>query len=148
MYARILLLLGIRSWGFVLLAAVVVYLAWIGTTGGDYSLLVIYVSLLVLIYGGAVLVSVLAKKNRRAYSPVRYTFDDSQVVKEAATSRQTLGWDAFVKWRKIGAYYLIYMSKRSFFVIPRAMIPEGRSAAFESLLSQKIKAKRSGWSRR
>ena len=138
MYARILLLLGVRSWGFVLLAAVLLYLVWMSTATGNYSPLAIYASLLVLIYGGAILVSVMAKKNRRAFSPVRYTFDESRVVKETVTSSQTLNWDAFVRWRKVGAHYLIYMSKRSFFVIPRTRVPEGKVAAFEDLLSQRI----------
>jgi hypothetical protein len=138
MYTRILLLLGVRSWGFVLLAAVFVYLLWMSTTSGNYSQLVIYATLLVLVYVGAVLVSVMAKKNRRAYSSVKYTFDKSRVLKETATSSQILRWDAFIRWRKIGAYYLIYMSKRSFFVIPKTRIPEGKVVAFENLLTQGI----------
>ena len=148
MYARILLLLGIRSWGFVLLAGVTVFLVWMSVTSGNYSVLSIYVSLLVAVYGGAVLVSVLTKRNRMAYLPVKYSFDDSKVVKETATSSQTLRWDSFARWKKVGAYYLIYQSKRSFFVIPSARIPEGRSGAFEALLGQKIVRKRSGWRRK
>ncbi len=138
MYARILLFLGIRSWGFVLLAAILVYLVWMSITGRNYSLLAIYASLLVLVYGGTVLVSVMAKKNRRAYSPVKYTFDESKVVKETAATNQTLKWDAFVRWRKLGAFYLIYMSRRSFFVIPKANIPEGKVAIFENMIRQGI----------
>jgi hypothetical protein len=138
MYARILLLLGIRSWGFVLLAGVAIFLTWMSATSGEYSLFVIYVCVLVAVYGGAVLVSVLAKKNRPAYSPVKYTFDEARVVKETAAASQTLGWNAFVRWRKIGAHYLIYMSRRSFFVIPKALIPQEKAAGFESLLSRKI----------
>ena len=142
MYARILLLLGIRSWGFALLAGVAIFLGWTAITRGEYSLFVIYVCALVGIYGGAVLVSVLAKKNRTAYAPVKYTFSEAGVVKQTATANQTVGWNALVRWRKIGAYYLIYMSRRSFFVIPQAFIPQGRAAALESLLSQKIVRKR------
>jgi hypothetical protein len=138
MYALILLLLGIRSWGFVLLIGVLVYLIWMSVNGGTYTILVIYIALIVAIYGGAILYSVIAKKNRRAFMPVKYTFDRSGVVKETASSSQTLKWNAFVKWRKIGAYYLIYMSKRSFFVIPKAKIPVGKINNFENVLSQGI----------
>jgi len=142
MYAWILLMLGIRSWGFVLLAAVLGFLAWTAATTGTYTLLIIYVCLLVGVYGGAVLVSVVSRKNRRAYAPVKYTFEESAVFKESANTSQTLRWDAFVRWRKIGAYYLIYQNKRSFFVVPKARIPEGRADRFESLLARKVVRKR------
>jgi hypothetical protein len=145
MYARILLLLGVQSWGFVLLAAVAIFLGWIAITSGEYALFVIFVCALVAIYGGAVLVSVLAKKNRPAYVPVKYSFSQAGIVKQTATAKQTVGWNALVRWRKIGTYYLVYMSKRSFFVIPQALIPKGRAAAFESLLSQKVVRKRYRW---
>ena len=131
-----------------LLFAVLIYLIWRSVSGGDYSLLWIYVALLVAIYGGAVLVSVLAKKNRRAYFPVKYTFDDSGVVKESGASRQKIDWVAFVRWRKIGAFYLIYQNKRSFFVVPKARIPASDVPAFETLLSRNIVRRRSGLIRR
>jgi len=138
MYARILLLLGIRSWGFVILMAVFLYLIWWSINLGNYSLLTIYAGLLVLIYGGAVLVSVFTKKNRGAYIPVKYTFDNSGVKKETANRTQTQKWDAFLRWRKIGAYYLIYGAKRSFFVIPKSRIPGRKVDLFENLLSRNI----------
>jgi hypothetical protein len=69
------------------------------------------------------------------------------VVKATATTRQPVNWSAVWKWRKMGAYYLIYMTKRSFFVIPKARIPEGRIADFEVLLSRKIAGKRFGLAR-
>lgn len=142
MYGRILLWLGIRSWGFALLAGVAVFLGWTSVTRNDYTLFVIYVGALVAIYGGAVLASVFSKGSRGAYIPVKYTFDESRVVKETAAKSQTLGWNAFVRWRKIGAYYLIYMSRRSFFVIPKAKVPQARVAAFEGLLQRKIIVRR------
>jgi hypothetical protein len=142
MYAWILLLLGVRSWGFVLLCAVLFYLIWRSVIGGDYTLLWIYTGLLVAIYGGAVLVSVMAKKNRRAFSPVRYTFDASGVSKQTGASNQRLNWSAFVRWRKLGSYYLIYQTKRSFFVVPEAKIPAGRSTDFEVLLKQNVLSRR------
>jgi hypothetical protein len=138
MYAWILLLLGIRSWVFVLLTAVFLYLVWMSINSGNFSLLIIYASLMVLIYVGAVLFSVMSRKNRRAYSPVKYIFDESKVVKETATSSQTIKWNSFVRWRAIGVYYLIYMTKRSFFVIPKAKIPEGKIEIFENLLRRGI----------
>jgi len=142
MYAWILLMLGIRSWGFVLLVAILGFLVWTAATTGTYTLLIIYVCGLVAIYGGAVLVSVVAKKNRRAYAPVKYTFDESSVIKETVAMRQMLRWETFVRWRKIGAYDLIYQTKRGFFVIPRARIPEGKADWFEALLARKIVRKR------
>ncbi len=145
MYARILLLLGMRSWGFILLVALFLYLTWWSINIGNYSLLSIYAGLLVLIYGGAVLVSVYTKKNRGAYIPVKYTFDASGVKKETANRVQTQKWDSFLRWRKIGAYYLIYGTKRSFFVIPKSMIPQGKSDLFEGLLSRNIVKRSSGW---
>ena len=142
LYAWILLLLGVRSWGFVLLFAVLVFLVWTSVNTGNYSLLLIYAPVLVVVYGGAVTVSVLAKKNRRAYSPVRYTFEETRVMKESSASSQTLRWDAFVRWRRIGPYYLIYQSKRSFFVVPRAKIPPDQMQAFEDLLGRKLQKRR------
>jgi predicted membrane protein len=141
MYAHILFLLGIRSWGFVLLMTVLIYLVWMSINSNNYTILAIYASLIVLIYGGAILFSVVAKKNRRAFIPVKYTFDRSEVVKETASSSQTLKWNVFHHWRKIGPYYLIYMTKRSFFVIPKVRIPEEQMNRFESLLSQGIPRK-------
>jgi hypothetical protein len=143
MYARILFLLGIRSWGFILLAAVFLYLFWWSIDIGSYSLLAIYAGLMILIYGGAVLVSVLAKKNRRAYSPIKYTFEESGITKETAKVSQSFKWNAFIRWRKIGSYFLIYASKRSFFVIPESKIPKEQVGWFENLISRNIVRKRS-----
>ncbi len=142
MYGRILLMLGIKSWGFAFLAGVAVFLGWTSVTRSDYTLFVIYVGALIAIYGGAVLFSVFSKTSRRAYIPVKYTFDESRVLKETAAASQTLRWDALVRWRKIGAYYLIYASRRSFFVIPRAKIPQTKVSAFEGLLQRKILRRR------
>ena len=138
MYARVLLLLGVRSWGFMLLAAVFLYLTWWSIDIGSYTLLAIYAGLLVLIYGGAVLVSVVAKKNRRAYFPVKYTFEESGVTKETASVKQSFKWSSFVRWRKIGSYFLIYASKRSFFVIPESKISKAEVIWFQSLLGRNI----------
>jgi hypothetical protein len=144
MYAWILLLLGIRSWIFVILSVVFIYLLWMSITSGSYhSLLVIYAALMVAIYAGAILFSVMSRKTRKAYIPVKYTFNESVVVKQTAATSQVLKWSMFVRWRKVGAYYLIYMTKRSFFVIPKAKIPEGKESAFENLLSRSIIKKRS-----
>jgi hypothetical protein len=144
MYARILFLLGVRSWGFVLMVAVFLFLVWWSIVDiGDYTLLAIYAGLLILIYGGAVLVSVLAKKNRRAYSPIKYTFEESGVTKETAKVSQSFKWNSFIRWRKIGSYFLIYASKRSFFVIPESKIPKEQVGWFENLLSRNIVQKRS-----
>ena len=142
MYGRILLLLGIRSWGFVLLVGVAVFLGWTSVARTDYTLFIIYVGALVAIYGGAILFSVLSRRSRGAYITVRYTFDDSKVKKETTSTSQTLGWNSFVRWRKIGAYYLIYQSKRGFFVIPRSKIPVTDVTAFEGLLASKIVGRR------
>jgi hypothetical protein len=138
MYARILLLLGVRSWGFVIMAAVFLYLIWWSIDIGSYTLLAIYAGLLVLIYGGAVLVSVVTKRNRRAYFPVKYTFEESGITKETASVRQSFKWSSFARWRKIGPYFLIYASKRSFFVIPESRIPREQITWFESLLNRNI----------
>ena len=148
MYAWVLLQLGVRSWGFALLMLVLAYLIWRSVTGGEYTLLWIYLGLLVAIYGGAVLVSVLNKKNRRAYAPVKYSFDQSGVVKTAGTATQRVGWESIVRWRKVGAYYLIYQSRRGFFVIPRAKVPDGRVYDFEGLLSRNVVKRRAGPARR
>jgi hypothetical protein len=142
MYARILFLLGIRSWGFVLLAAVFLYLVWWSINIGNYTLLAIYAGLLVLIYIGAVLVSVLTPRNRRAYFPVKYTFGDSGITKETASVTQSFKWNTVVRWRRIGSYYLIYMTRRSFFVIPKAKIPAGKTGNFENLLGKYIVRRR------
>ena len=142
MYAGILLLLGIRSWGFALLFAVLLFLIYESVTNGTYTVLIIYSSLLVVIYLGAVLASVFSRNTQRAYAPVKYTFDSSKVVKETAATSQTLDWKSFYRWRSLGPYYLIYMSRRSFFVIPRERIPEGKADAFEALLATRIVRKR------
>lgn len=141
-YAGILLLLGIRSWGFGLLAAILVFLVWVSADTGEYIVPVIYAALLVLIYGGAVLASVVSARNRGAYALVRYMFDEFGVVKEAGKTRQTLRWDSFVRWRRVGSYYLIYSTKRSFFVIPRSKLVPGRVDEFEVLLRRRITRKR------
>jgi YcxB-like protein len=137
-YGGILLLLGLRSWGFGILVAILVFLVWLSADTGQYSVPIIYAGLLVLIYGGAVLASVMSARKRGAYVPVRYTFDEFGLVKEAGKTRQTVRWDALVRWRKVGAYYLIYSSKRSFFVIPRSKLAPGRVDDFEVLLSRRI----------
>ncbi len=148
MYIRILLLLGVRSWVFLLLTAVLVYLVWLSSNSGDYSFLLIYASVFVVIYFGAIVFSVFARGNRRAFSPVKYQFDVSGITKETAATSQVVKWTTLTRWRKIGGCYLIYMSKRSFFVIPRVKIPEGQVGSFENLLAQNIVPRRARFGRR
>ena len=136
-YGLILVTVYVRSWGFRVLLAATPLVVWLGIARNELTIVWVYLALLVAI-PGAIFFSVNNKRNRNAFLPVRFTFSETTVVIESRLGRQTVIWDAFVRWRKIGAYYLLYASKRRFFAVPKAKLPAGQAAAFEEMLKRKI----------
>jgi hypothetical protein len=141
LYARILILLILRSWGFRLFVIIALFAGVMSRISGDYLLFIIYFPFVVLLYAVQVLRAVMSSKNRNIYVPARYKFEEARVTVETSISKKPLKWDAFVAWKRVGQYYLIYASRRSFLTIPKSRIPAEGVGAFEALLSRKIRKK-------
>ena len=136
-YGLILVTLYARSWGFWVLLAAAPLVVWLAMQRNEMTIAWIYLGLLVAV-PAAIFFSVNNKKNRNAFLPVRYVFGETTVAIESRLGKQTVSWDAFSRWRKVGPYYLLYASKRRFFAVPRAKLPGDQDAAFEDLLKRKV----------
>ncbi len=140
-YGLILVTLYVRSWGFWVLLAATPLVVWLGVARNELTITWIYLALLVAV-PVAIFFSVNNKRNRNAFLPVRFTFSETTVTIESRLGRQTVNWDAFARWRKVGSYYLLYASKRRFFAVPKAKLPEGQAPAFEEMLKRKVGSSR------
>ena len=136
-YGLILVTLYARSWGFWVLLAAAPLVVWLAVLRNELTIAWIYLALLVAI-PVVIFFGVNSRRNRNAFLPVRFTFAETTVTIESGLGKQTVSWDAFARWRKVGSHYLLYASKRRFYAVPTAKLPPGQQAAFEELLSRKI----------
>jgi hypothetical protein len=139
MYTRILLLLMLRSWGFRLFIAVAAVAVVMSVTSGNYLFLSIFVPAVIVLYAVQVFAAVRSPKNRNAYLPATYEFTEGSITIKKQVSRNTLKWDAVLKWKRVGQYYLVYASRHGFFTIPKSCIPGGSVDAFEALLRRRVR---------
>ncbi len=134
-YGLILVMLYMRSIGFWLLLAATPLVVWLGIARNELTIIWIYAALLVAI-PIAIFLGVNNKRYRNAFLPVRFTFNEGNVTIESRLGRQTVNWDAFARWRKVGSHYLLYAARRRFYAVPLAKLPD--PAGFEALLKRKI----------
>ncbi len=67
-----------------------------------------------------------------------FDFEDEGVRIESPNSNDFKKWNAFIKWRKVKDYYLLYIARPVFYVIKGENIPLDEIPKFESLLINKI----------
>ncbi len=136
-YGLILVTLYVRSLWFWVLLVAAPFVVWLAFQREQQTIAWVYLGLLVAI-PAAIFFGVNNKRYRNAFLPVRYTFSETTVTIESRLGKQTVSWDAFVRWRKVGSHYLLYASRRRFYAVPRAKLPAGQDAAFEDLLKRRI----------
>jgi hypothetical protein len=69
---------------------------------------------------------------------VKYVFTDEIVTITSPISTETMKWEAFIKWKRISKYYLLYLSNHNFLNVNKSSISEQDIPKFESMLSSKI----------
>lgn len=74
------------------------------------------------------------------YVPVTWRFDDDGVVVDQQGESARAPWSDFVRWREIGACYLLHTDRARYVVIPVRCVPEGLRVPFEELLTARLGA--------
>jgi transposase InsO family protein len=96
---------------FYVFLLIAVFFFWAGW--GKTSLLVfafIYLIFLILVFSLSILRAGLSSKNRNFFLPVKYVFTDEIVTLTSPISTEMIKWEAFIKWKGISKYYLLYLS--------------------------------------
>jgi hypothetical protein len=143
-YIKISYFLLFRKWSFCFFMGTALLLILLSVIIGNIEMLITALAFLIfilLVYSIAIIYAAFSSKNRNFFLPMRYVFIDNGVSQESSMSHSTMKWTAFVKWRKIAGYYLLYISKEHFVAIPRSEIPVDSVSELENLISSKITGK-------
>ena len=135
---------SLRTSGFYLVAGLVGVAMAASIRSDWWPFVVLFVALLVVSFGFSWVLRLISGQRyparlRNNYMPARYDFSESEVIVDTPVSKQILKWDAFIECKKVGNYYLLYVSSTSFFPIPKSNITEADLASFQSMLGRNIK---------
>lgn len=139
-YARMLTAMLFRrnSLLFILVLFVAILALTVAMDMGVY-LAFLYLGAVMAAYSFSILNATLRKKNRNYFIAKKYTFSNKGVLTVSANGEHHLKWDAFIDWKRIGEFYIIYVTKHTFIVIPQSVIPAGEIPNFQRLLVKHIK---------
>lgn len=76
------------------------------------------------------------------YEPARWTFTQDAVEIDQAGRSARADWSEFVGWKRAAGRYLLYTGPRRYVVVPAQGLPEVDHASLESLLSERLGARR------
>ncbi len=140
-YFRFLVSYSYSKWyvqAAILLAAA--YAAYTAITGNNILPWAVLVFLFLLFYSPLyALYTVRSKKNRKIFLPITYSFDSNGVTAEMALGKETVKWELFKDWRKIGGCYVLLISANSLVAIPETDVPVQDQDKLVTLLREKIK---------
>ena len=99
----------------------------------------LYLGAVMAAYAFSILNATFRQKNRNYFIPKKYTFSNKGVLTVSANGEHHLKWDAFIDWKRIGDFYIIYVTKHTFIVIPQSAISAGEIPDFQRLLLKQIR---------
>jgi len=80
------------------------------------------------------------KQFQGVFLPQKYTFDTSGMKIETSSGGVVnSGWDRFSGWQKTSSGYILKLVPSGIIIFKNSLIPEGKVAAFESMLKKYIK---------
>jgi hypothetical protein len=127
-----------RKWYFylVLIILILFIIANIGRVLNITLLisLLLFISLRILYMG-------FSSKNRNLFLPRQLVLNADSISITTPTAQQTAKWDAFVNWKRIGGYYVIYTTVATGLIVLKSAISPQDIPTFESLLSSNVKNK-------
>jgi len=111
------------------------------------SKLPLYLSLVYLVgvtaaYGMSILNAVRTPRNRRYFVPKIFDFSSKGVTITTANVPQQMKWSDFTDIKKVSEFYILFVTKHTFIVIPQRSVPNTEITAFESLLYKNITRQR------
>ena len=115
-----------RSWFFLIVLTFLVF-QYIGPFGGNgfpYPIIIYIIIYFVLIFL-TIVMWINSKSNRNFYKPMQLNFGQDKVEILSGQSsvfdtptKNELAYDSIIKKQKISNYYLLYIAKNSFIIIP------------------------------
>jgi hypothetical protein len=82
----------------------------------------------------------LSKSNRINFVKNHYTINENGIINTTSISEDVYRWKAFLKWKRIPGYYIIFTSSMLFLALPVKDVPDCKIANLEDLLEKKIGA--------
>jgi len=135
-------LLLLRRWQFYVVLLVCLFcLVLVLTSNTGVTPALTFFILAVVYFLFYILRNSLAPKNKNLFLPATYVFNNKEVVITTPVSHRTIRWNVFLKWKQISGFYLIWVSRSGYLIIPKASIAPELVPALESLLQKKIKTK-------
>lgn len=143
-YFRFLVSYSYSKWYVqVVILAAVIFAVFTASTGNTILPWAVLVLLFLVFYSPFyALYTVKSKKNRRMFLPVTYTFSSHEITGKMALGKDTVKWEIFRNWRRIGGCYALIISANSLIAIPEVDIPYEDEERFIALLREKIPARR------
>jgi len=138
-YMNLLWLLYLRQWSFKFVAVLFFFSVIFSLLTQDFIPTIILIVLMALVYSVTILYMGLSPKNKNFFLRTHFTFDNDKIIEKNPVGESTVKWEAIINWKKVGGFYLLYLSSATFFVVQKSDIPAGEIAAFENLLRTKIK---------
>lgn len=142
-YIKLHLILTIHNWGFYTFLAIILVLTALCLSANiSVTFPLVIVGLVILYLIGIALYMGVSPQNRNFFLLRNYVFSEHDVLVNTPIGQSTYKWDAFVNWKKVAGFYLIYASRMTFYPVPVSLIPYRELSEFEALLRSKIKSHR------
>ena len=137
-------LMLIRSWVFIvtIVLATAVLIAEAIIFGPMLPFVIAFIVFLLIYYPLRILYLARTAQNRNLFLPRTYTLSEDGMQASSSLVEETVKWQMFVKWKRVGGIYLLYTSGMGFLPVEKSAIPEGRADEFEALLDSKIPRKK------
>jgi hypothetical protein len=83
-------------------------------------------------------IQALLKSNKIIFVKNHYTINENGIINKSSSSEDVYKWQAFLKWKKIPGYYILFTSSMLFIVLPVKDIPDCEIANLEDLFEREI----------
>ena len=142
-YARLLVFMMSRRLTMIMAVGIFVALLLLSLFyPWSFYLALIYLVVIVILYGGAIFYNTRKRTNRYYFLTKQYRFNGQGVSVKTPVGDQQLKWEQFISWQKLSDIFVFYLSKHSFVAIPQSDIPQENLQEFVTLISRNIKTRK------
>jgi hypothetical protein len=142
-YARLLVFMMARRLTMIMAAGIFVALLVLSVFyPWSFYLALIYLAVVVILYGGAIFYTTRKRINRYYFLPKQYRFNGQGVSVKTPVGDQQLKWEKFIRWQKLSDIFVLYLSEHSFVAIPQSDVPQEKLQEFITLISRNIRTRK------
>ncbi|HEX9897024.1 MAG TPA: YcxB family protein [Dehalococcoidales bacterium] len=97
-----------------------------------------FLAFIVITYSILIIYAAYTSKHRNYFLPKKFVFSPVEVLIDTPIGSEKSNWDAFISYKKVAGFYLLYVSAANMVMIPDKDIKAQDIPAFESLLREKL----------